>query len=90
MNVKSIHSPYMAQGSAADQFCELMFYLGIEPKGMTDAVLDELVARFDDICIKHGGFRYMHTKTAKDPERRRQVDPNAFYAVREMEAVPAD
>jgi len=88
--VKSIHSPYMAQGSAADQFCELMFYLGIEPKGMTDAVLDELVARFDDICIKHGGFRYMHTKTAKDPERRRQVDPNAFYALRELEAVPAD
>ncbi len=25
-------------------------------------------------------FRYMHTRTVKDPERRRLIDPNAAYS----------
>jgi len=33
----------------------------------------------DDLCIEHGAFRYMHTKTVKDPQRRRLIDPNAAY-----------
>lgn len=90
--VKSIKSPYLqrARGGGEDRFCEQMFYLGINPKGMTEAVMDELVSRFDDICIKHGGFRYMHSKTVKDPARRRLIDPNAAFALPEQEPMSAD
>jgi hypothetical protein len=78
--VKSIKSPYLAQGREDQRFCELMYYCGITPKGMTPEVLEELAARFDDVTIKHGGFRYMHSRTARDPERWEKVDPNTFYA----------
>lgn len=33
-----------------------------------------------DLCVEHEAFRYMHTKTGKDPEQRKKIDPNAFYA----------
>ena len=80
--VKSIHSPYLAQGRSDDRFCELMFYNGIDNAGMTQAVLDELVNRFDDIVIANQGFRYMHSITSTDPERRNKVDPNVHYSAR--------
>jgi hypothetical protein len=85
--VKSITSPYLAQGGADERFCELMYYCGINPTGMSEAVLEELAGRFDDLTIKHGGFRYMHSRTARDPERWAQVDPNTFY-VRQAAAAP--
>lgn len=77
--VKSINSEYLSHGSDQSRFCELMFYLGIDQKHMTDDILDEIVSEFDDVCIKHRGYRYMHSKTVTD-ERRAVVDPNAFYA----------
>jgi len=78
--VKSITSPYLAGDGDDQRFCELMFYNGIDPSRMTPDILDDVVSRFDDICIRHGAFRYMHSKTVKDPERRRLIDPNARYA----------
>ena len=78
--VKSIRSPYLAQGKQQDRFCELMFYNGIRPANMSDGVLEDLVTRIDDICIRHQGFRYMHSRTSKDPVRRAKVDPNMHYA----------
>lgn len=78
--VKSIRSPYLAQGTPNDQFCELMFYCGIDRQGMTDEVLEALVNRLDDLCIEQQGFRYMHSRTSKDPARRNRVDPNFFYS----------
>jgi hypothetical protein len=78
--VKSIKSPYLAQGREDQRFCELMYYCGIKPTGMSEEVLEELSARFDDVTIKHGGFRYMHSRTSRDPERWDKVDPNTFYA----------
>jgi hypothetical protein len=80
--VKSIHSPYLAQNGPDDRFCELMFYNGIDNSGMTPAVTEELVNRFDDIVIANHGFRYMHSLTSDDPERRRLVDPNVYYSSR--------
>lgn len=82
--VKSIKSPYLAQGREDQRFCELMYYCGISPKGMTDEVLEELAARFDDVTIRHGGFRYMHSRTSRDPERWEKVDPNTYYARSEL------
>lgn len=77
--VKSIKSPYLAQGRPDDQFCELMFFCGMSRKGMSPEVLEELATRLDDICIAHQGFRYMHTRTSRDPAREAKVDPNRYY-----------
>ncbi|WP_026731868.1 hypothetical protein [Fischerella sp. PCC 9605] len=78
--VKAIRSDYLAQGDPKKRFCELMFYLGMNPTKMTDVILDEIVSKIDDLCVEHKAFRYMHTKTVKDAERRNKIDPNVFYA----------
>jgi hypothetical protein len=78
--VKAISSPYLAKEEPGKRYCELMLYVGINPAKMTKPVLDELVSRMDDLCIAHGAFRYMHSKTVKDRERRRRIDPNCQYA----------
>lgn len=85
--VKSIRSPYLAQGGDDGRFCELMFYNGIDRTGMTPDVTDELINRLDDIVIANRGFRYMHSLTSRDPERLRKLDPNAYYSAR-LEATP--
>lgn len=77
--VKSIKSEYLAQGGPDKQFCELMFYCGMAEGGMNPEVLEDLVEKLDDICIDNRGFRYMHSRTSKDPARRERVDPNAYY-----------
>jgi hypothetical protein len=77
--VKCITSDYLSQGSDQKRFCELMFYMGINNKNMTEELLEEVTSDFDDITIKHGGFRYMHSKTVKD-SRLAKIDPNAYYA----------
>jgi hypothetical protein len=56
-----------------------MFYVGVNNKNMTDEILEQMTSDFDDITIKHGGFRYMHSKTVKD-HRLARIDPNAHYA----------
>jgi hypothetical protein len=76
--VKSIKSPFLANGRAKDRYSEMMFFNGITEK-MTPEILEELAIKLDDLTIEHGGFRYMHTKTSKDPERLRKIDPNAQY-----------
>lgn len=80
--VKSIKSEYLAQGGPNDHFCELMFYCGLPERGMDPAVLEDLVDRFDDICIENQGFRYMHSRTSKDAAKRERVDPNVYYVNR--------
>jgi hypothetical protein len=77
--VKSITSEYLSHGTGQKRFCELMFYMGVNNKNMTDELLDKIVSDFDDVVIKHRGYRYMHSRTVKDA-RRALVDPNAFYA----------
>ncbi len=77
--VKCITSEYLAQGSDQKRFCELMFYMGINNDKMTPEILDEMTSEFDDLTIKHGGFRYMHSRTVKDG-RLAKIDPNAYYA----------
>jgi hypothetical protein len=77
--VKSIRSPYLSKGQDR-RFCELMLYVGVNPEGMTEKVLESLVSEIDNTCIEYGALRYMHSKTVKDPERVRRIDPNALYA----------
>lgn len=67
---------------------ELFFYLGINPDRMSEQVLDQLVNELDDICIETGSFRYMHSRTTKDPDRRALIDPNTVSATHVRSARP--
>lgn len=78
--IKNIHSAYLAQNGKSDHFCEVLFYNGIDNEGMTPDVLEALAERLDDITISTGSFRYMHSRTSRDPERRKKVDPNTYYS----------
>jgi hypothetical protein len=78
--VKGIRSAYLGHGDPEARFCEVLFDVGIDPGKMTDELLDALVEEFDDICVEHGSWRYMHSRTTRDPEKRRAVDPNTFHA----------
>jgi hypothetical protein len=77
--LKSIHSPYLARAGRDGRFAEFLFYVGIEPERLTPELTDELVSDLDDLCIRHGALRYMHSRTVKDPERVRMIDPNAYW-----------
>ncbi len=79
--VKSIRSEYLAR-DGQDRFCELMFYVGVNPEKLTEDLLDQLVDEFDDIVIKFNGYKYMHTRSTKDPERLARIDPNLRHAQR--------
>jgi hypothetical protein len=79
--VKSIRSDYLAR-DGYNRFCELMFYVGVKPENMTPELLDEIVEKFDDIVIENNGYKYMHSKTSKDPAKRALVDPNLRHAER--------
>jgi len=79
--IKSIRSPYLAR-DGQDRFCELMFFVGIKPDNMTPEILDQVVSDFDDVVIANDAYRYMHSKTVTDPERRARIDPNARHAAR--------
>jgi hypothetical protein len=87
--VKAINSPYLAKTSGDGRYSELTFYVGVKGENMTTEVLDELVSRLDDICIKHQGYRYMHTRTVTD-ERRAKIDPNAYYVTAGKHGAGAD
>ncbi len=78
--IKSIRSEYLTNGGPHRYYCELILLPGIRPEGMTPEVLEQFVSRMDDLCIRYGAYRYMHTKTVKDLERRRLIDPNATYS----------
>ena len=63
-----------------------MFYTGVHPDKMTTELLDEIVEQFDDIVIENNAYKYMHTRTTKNPEKRAKVDPNARHAERRRAA----
>jgi hypothetical protein len=84
--VKAINSAYLAQGSGDDKFCELMLYVGSDPTKMTEEILNGLVKKVDALCVQEKAFRYMHTRTTKDPAIRRLIDPNAYWTERAQAA----
>ncbi len=76
--VKGIQSTYLSEacGKPDEKFSEIVLYLGVVPDRLRP-VLDRFVSDLDQICVDHGGFRYMHTKTSgPDDERRVVIDPN--------------
>lgn len=87
--VKSIRSDYLAR-DGYNRFCELMFYVGTKPENMTPELLDRLVEEFDDIVIENNGYKYMHSRTTKDPEKRAKLDPNLRHAERRRLAAASE
>lgn len=78
--VKSIWSEYLSGGDPDNRrWLEFLFYVGIDPEKMTDELLDRIANELDDFCIEEGAYRYMHTRTGRDPERMAKFDPNAQY-----------
>ena len=80
--VKGIKSPYLSRGQDDRMFSEMIFLPGINTERMTRGLLDELIETIDDICVEEGAFRYMHTKTTRDPAKIEKLDPNAWWASR--------
>lgn len=80
---KAIRSRWLSGGGAPGRHCELMLYLGIRPANLPPERLHQLVAELDALCVEHGGFRYMHTKTSPDIAIRAKVDPHAAWALSE-------
>ena len=74
-----LRSAWLAAGSG-ERYCDLLLHLGVCPEKMTPARLDALVEEIDAVCIKHGAFRYQHSKTSKDPETRARLNANERYA----------
>lgn len=78
--VKGIKSDYLSRARPEDErWAEILFYVAINPKKMTEELLDRIATDMDDICISEGAYRYMHSRTSRDPERLRRIDPNAVY-----------
>lgn len=78
--VKSIDSAYLAQGDPGNRrWVEFLFYVGIDPELMTDELLARIADDLDQNCIDTGSYRYMHTRTGRDPQRLAAIDPNAPY-----------
>ncbi|HET7490223.1 MAG TPA: FAD-binding oxidoreductase [Acidimicrobiales bacterium] len=78
--LKGIASPYLAAGhDGDDRWAEVLFYVAIKPERFPSELLDRLVEEFDDACLQLGAYRYMHSRTTRDPDRRRRLDPNSAY-----------
>lgn len=78
--VKSIWSEYLSGGDPDNRrWLEFLFYVGVDQDNMTDELLDQIADELDEFCIQEGAFRYMHTRTGRDPERMAQFDANAMY-----------
>jgi ribosomal protein S28E/S33 len=78
---KGIQSPWL-NGGDGRFYCELTLYTGFSRQGLSPELLERFVSELDEQCLASGAFRYMHTRTVKDSERRRRLDPNTRYAAR--------
>jgi hypothetical protein len=79
-DLRPFRSSYLSHGDPERRWVDLVFEVGMTHKGIRPEVLDELISTIDDLCIEHGAYRYMHSKTVKDPERLKRIDPNQSYA----------
>jgi hypothetical protein len=91
MYLKGIRSPHLAGPQPDDdRWAEVLFYVAMRAENMTDALLEQIVDEFDQTCVELGAYRYMHSKTSKDPIRKKLLDPHSrFEAGEPLEASEA-
>ncbi|MEZ5910565.1 MAG: FAD-binding oxidoreductase [Hyphomicrobiaceae bacterium] len=87
--VVGLRSPWLA-ADERERHCDLLLYLGVVPEAMTSARVDALAREVDAACIRHGAFRYMHSRTSSDPAIRARIDPNARHEARIRQEASAD
>lgn len=90
LTMKCIRSPYLTQGKLDRLYCEMILLAGIKGDKFPTDLMERMVEQIDDLCIERGAFRYMHTRTTKDPDKRRKLDPNALYAPQRADPVPSN
>ncbi|WP_051939866.1 FAD-binding oxidoreductase [Phaeacidiphilus oryzae] len=66
--------------AASRRYAEVICFFGCPPDRMTAPILAGLVDSFDELTLRCGGYRYLHTLTTTDPERRARLDANTRYA----------
>lgn len=77
--LKPIRSPYLSGDRDDVRHAEITVTATVDPATMTESVLSTVVERIDDVALAYRAFRYLHTRTSEDPQRRRWLDPNARY-----------
>ena len=75
--MKGIRSDYLSNGGP-HSLLRVDTAVWIDPKRMTDVLTDDLSPNGRPVH-RARAFRYMHTKTVKDPSAR-LIDPNAAHA----------
>ena len=83
IDTRSVVSKYLAGKSADRRFVEIILYFQYHQSPALRSIMDELVREVDDLCVELGAFRYMTTRTSRDDERLRRIDPNAQYTTGE-------
>lgn len=76
--VVGVRSGWLAMGSDT-AYCDLLLHLVVTPRGLAGHELERLVGEVDEVCMRHGGFRYQHSLTSTAPDIRRRVDANERY-----------
>jgi hypothetical protein len=89
LTMKCIRSSYLTRGKLDRLYCEMILLVGIKLGKFPTDLMERMVEQIDDLCIERGAFRYMHTRTTKDPDKRRKIDPNALYAPQQTNPVPS-
>ncbi|HRI69604.1 MAG TPA: FAD-dependent oxidoreductase [Polyangium sp.] len=77
--VKALRSAYLSPDNPDKLFCELNFSLAVKPALFTRELADKFVKTLDDLAVKYNAYRYMHTRTGKDPELLNKIDPAARW-----------
>ncbi len=78
--LKGIRSEYLAAGRPGqDRWAEVLFYVAIRPEHLPGPLLEQIVEEFDAICLDCGAYRYMHSRTTRDPARQKLLDPHTLY-----------
>lgn len=83
--VKGLNSDYLARDGQR-RFAEVTLLLGIRPAAFPDHMLNAVVEELDTIVLRHDAYRYMHTRTVADHERRARIDPNLRHLERRAAA----
>jgi FAD/FMN-containing dehydrogenase len=80
VHLKAARSGYLSGGDPGRVFVEVLLVVGVDPARLHSAALDRLVRRIDDVCLRHGAFRYQHTLTSpRSAAEARRLDPHGRY-----------
>jgi hypothetical protein len=66
--------------AASRRYAEVICFFGCPRGRMTAPILAGLVDAFDELTLRCSGYRYLHTLTTAEPDRRARLDANTRYS----------